>query len=77
VSGGTAIATDREAGQVDAVRDDHDLRRVVAVADEPALHRLGIHQHAIGETADVALDAPLHRGEIRTAVADRGDHYRG
>ena len=65
-----------EAVKVDAIRDDDDLRRVVAFADQPVLDRIGVHQDAVGELARAALRALLHRGQIRRPIANRRDDDR-
>ena len=65
-----------EAREVDAVADDDDLRRVVALADQPVLDRVGVDENAVGEPARVALHALLHRRQVRRAVANRRDDDR-
>ena len=65
-----------EAAQVDAVGDHDDLRRVVPFAHQPVLHRFGVDDDAIGETAHVTLDEPLHRGQVQAQITNRRDDRR-
>ena len=65
-----------ESTEVDAIANHDNLRRVVALLDQPVLDGVGVYQDGVREPADEALDARLHRREIWSAVADRRDDDR-
>ena len=58
-------------GQVNAVADDHDLRRIVSLCDETPTQGLRVHRDPVGQAADNLLRPMLQCGQVSTVVPDR------